>query len=425
MPQTSILSDELVRDIMAVGQVDVIVGVPTLNNAATVTEVVQAVSAAFDRYFPRDRTLLLNSDGGSTDGTPALVRNVVPGETSAVTVSHRLRTEHRISAPYHGLPGKGSALRQILTVADLAQASAVAILDADVTTVTPEWIAALIRPVRQQQFDYVAPVYMRQPSEGLLILQLIRPLMRAAYGWQVREPLAAEFGCSPRFLAHCLEHQIWDSELARYGIDLWITGEALSGGFTCCQAPLGPRLSPASPDRPGFPEVFSQVVGSAFGCLEAHAEYWMARRGSEPLPIVGSEFTGPADIPATDGARLVQSFCTDLGNLHGVLEPILSPATLEALNQAARDGPDQFAYVDDLWVSTVYEFLIAYRRGVISRDHVTRALAPLYLGRTGAFLIRHAHDTPAEFAAAEESLNLEFERRKPELIDRWNGAAKR
>src|SRR4029453_16817499 len=151
---------------MAVGHVDVLVGVPTLNNASTIRGVVKAVHRAFATYFPRDRTVLINSDGGSDDDTTSLVRNASVDDTDTVTVSHSLRTVHRISTPYHGVPGKGNALRQIMTAAELTQARAVAVLNADVTGVTPEGIAALIRPVRDQQFDYVAPVYQRHPLEG-------------------------------------------------------------------------------------------------------------------------------------------------------------------------------------------------------------------------------------------------------------------
>ncbi|HYJ94664.1 MAG TPA: hypothetical protein VEV86_08600 [Vicinamibacterales bacterium] len=163
MAQDSVLSDELLHHLMAVGHVDVLVGVPTLNNAGTIRPVVKAVHQAFARYFPRDRSVLINSDGGSDDGTPSLVRNASADDTETVTVSHSLRTVHRISTPYHGVPGKGNALRQIMTAAELIQARAVAVLNADVTGITPEGVAALIRPVRDQQFDYVAPVYQRHP----------------------------------------------------------------------------------------------------------------------------------------------------------------------------------------------------------------------------------------------------------------------
>ena len=63
MAQDSVLSDELLHHLMAVGHVDVLVGVPTLNNAATIRPVVKAVHQAFARYFPRDRSVIINSDG--------------------------------------------------------------------------------------------------------------------------------------------------------------------------------------------------------------------------------------------------------------------------------------------------------------------------------------------------------------------------
>jgi hypothetical protein len=67
--RTSLFSDELLRQLIAVGNVDVIVGVPTHNNAATIVDVVKTVQAAFVQLFPRERTVLIALDGGSTDGT--------------------------------------------------------------------------------------------------------------------------------------------------------------------------------------------------------------------------------------------------------------------------------------------------------------------------------------------------------------------
>lgn len=424
MPQDSIIPDELLNQLMAVGHVDVLVGVPTLNNAATIRGVVKAVHRAFATYFPRDRTVLINSDGGSDDGTPALVRDSSVDEADTLTVSHTLRTVHKISTPYHGLPGKGNALRQILTAAELTQARAVAVLDPDVTSVTPEWIASLIRPVRSQQFDYVAPVYDRHPLDGPLITQLVRPLIRAAYAWQVREPLAPEFGCSGRFLSYCLEQDIWESDLARYGIDLWVTTSALSGGFTCCQTWLGPQVRPPGAHRPAFGDVFGQVVGSAFGCLERQADYWIQRGGSEPLPVLGSRQPPRIDPPAVEGARLTQTFCRDLRNLQSVLEFILSGRTLSALDTIAEDG-ERLRYPDELWATTVYEFLVAYHQGVMRRDHVVQALMPLYLGRVGSFLVQHASEEEAAVDTALEALCREFERSKPAMVERWTPTSPR
>jgi hypothetical protein len=418
LPQDSVLSDELLHHLMAVGHVDVLVGVPTLNNAPTIRPVIKAVHQAFSRYFPRDRTVLINSDGGSDDGTPNMVRNASADDTETLTVSHSLRTMHRISTPYHGVPGKGNALRQIMTAADLTQARAVAVVNADVTGITPESIAALIRPVKDQQYDYVAPVYRRHPLDGPLVTQLIRPLMRAMYGWQVREPVAPEFACSNRFVTHCLEQDVWDTELGRVGIDLWVTAEALAGGFRSCQTGISPHPAPSS--RSPFGELFEQVVSSAFACLERHSGYWLGRNGSEPLPLASALSTSRVEAPATDGSRLTEAFAKDLQNLRSVLESILIDETLASLMRlAARQGSD-LQFPDELWVKTVYEFLLSHQRGVMRREHIVQALAPLYLGRTGSFLRQHSSAPETEVDASLESLCLEFERWKPDLIQHWD-----
>ena len=92
---SSLISDELLRSLMAVGQVDVLVGLPTLNHAGSAGAVVQAAHDAFHGALARERTLLMNVDGGSTDGTPDVVR-----EASAVAARHVLR----LAEPAHAAP---------------------------------------------------------------------------------------------------------------------------------------------------------------------------------------------------------------------------------------------------------------------------------------------------------------------------------
>ena len=73
-----------------------------------------------------------------------------------------------------------------------------------------------------------------------------------------------------------------------------------------------------------------------------------------------------------------------------MLEYILSGETLASLERLAEQQAARLRYPDALWVSTVYEFLLAYRSGVMRREHILQALAPLYLGRTGSFLRQYA-----------------------------------
>ena len=56
-----------------IGSAEILVGIPSYNNADTVGHVVRAVSVGLAKHFPDRRAVLVNSDGGSSDGTPAIV----------------------------------------------------------------------------------------------------------------------------------------------------------------------------------------------------------------------------------------------------------------------------------------------------------------------------------------------------------------
>ncbi|MCG6921573.1 MAG: glycosyl transferase family 2 [Acidobacteria bacterium] len=419
MSPPSILSDDLLRQLMAVGQVDIMVGVPTLNNAATVGAVVQAAHFAFGNHFARERTVLINSDGGSSDGTPDIVREASRVESETVLAAHSLRTRHRISAPYHGVPGKGTALRTLFAAADLLQARAVAILDPEITSITPDGVFALLGPVLRDGVDFVSPAYARHPLDGPLVSQLVRPLFRAAYGRRLHEPMAADLGCSGTFAASCLEEAVWESDFARYGIDLWLSCAAVAGGFRMAEAALGPRTLGPRVARPGLQELFPQVVGSLFSCLEMHEAFWAGRTGSEAVPLLGEAPAVAGPAPPVERASLIEAFRTGVTDLGPLLEQVLSPETLEALHALSR-AEGVITYPDRLWVATVMEFAAAHYRGVMHRQHLLQALVPLYLGRLAAFHARAEEVGVDATERALEALGESFEEAKPHLLGLWN-----
>jgi hypothetical protein len=419
VPQATLLTDDLLRDLMAVGQVDIVVGIPTFNNVETIADVVRTADEGLAAYFPRERTVIMSVDGGSRDGTPETVRELVSG---AARRPRQLRTRHQIDTSYRGVPGRASAIRLIFAAADLLQARAVCVLDAEVTSLTPAWIAALVGPSWRDAHDLVAPTFDRHPLDRPLLTQLVRPLLQATYGRRIQEPLLGEFGCSGRFAAHCLAQDEWSGAPARDSIDLWLVCTAFAGDFQACQTHLGPRtVAPAQVPRPGLRDVFPPVVGALFGCLDQHAVFWLPREGSEPLTIVGARNEGPVQAPSLDPAGLGDSFRHDVGVLRPILESILSAETFGALWAASEaENPNGARYPDDLWIPTVYDFLAAYHRGVMDRTHVTQALMPLYLARFTSFVSSHASASATEAEEELARLARGFETAKPYLIERWN-----
>ena len=235
MPEESILTDEFLRQLINVGEADILIGVPTYNNASTIGPVVQAIRAGLLKYFPRERAVIVNADGGSRDQTPDLVRGASINDVQVSTDIHALRTLHSISAEYPGEPSTGTALRTILASADLLRASACAVVSPDSTTIEPDWIERLLRPVYQGTYDFVTPLYRRHKFDGLLIRNLVYPMTRAFYGKRVKEPYASEFAFSGQLGNHFLGQEIWTQEAGRTGTEISLTISAITGGYKLAQ----------------------------------------------------------------------------------------------------------------------------------------------------------------------------------------------
>jgi hypothetical protein len=414
----SALSDALLRQLMAVGQVDVLVGLPTLNNAATVTDVVRAVDVSFNRDFPRLRTVMINSDGGSTDGTPDLIRSASFSEADMVMTSHSLRTLHRVLAPYHGLPGKHTALRSVFAAADLTRAKVLVVVDPSGPATTRQRVTELITPVVRSEVEFLAPRHRRHPRDGVLVTQLVRPLVRALYGVALDEPLGAEFSCSGRFASHCLEQDIWNHEAARFAVDLWLRTEAVASGFAVGQIWRPPAA--ASGTRPTLRDAVQQIDLALIESLHAHESFWRAVNGVLEPPTWGEEPTEAPEAPAWDYAALAEQARHDIGEIRPLLERVLEAGLLARL---IEDIADQDVRLDDdLWVRIVYAFAAAARQGPTAIAHLAGTFVPIYLWRASAFMARTSGEPDSTVHARLDSLSQEFERLKPVLLESWSAA---
>src|SRR5881628_2144357 len=164
-----------------------------------------------------------NADGGSEDGTPDRVRASADGVPT-------------IAGRYRGRSGKGSAFRAIFEAVSLLNAKACAVVDSDLRSITPEWIARLLGPIARGEADYVTPLYARHKHDGTITNNVAYPLTRALYGVRVRQPIGGEFGFSAELARDFLEGvvfggaDVWDTDVARFGIDIYMTTTALVGG---------------------------------------------------------------------------------------------------------------------------------------------------------------------------------------------------
>ncbi len=420
MSDASILSDDFIRALINVGQVDVVVGLPTYNDGQTVGHIVQAVRAGLLNCFPRARAVIINADGGSSDGTQDLVRAASISDVNIASDVRALRTLHSISTQYEGGPASGIALHTILAAADLLQARACAVVSPESTTLEPQWIERLLRPVLSEGKDLALPVYRRHKFDGLLIQNLAYPMTRAIYRCPVREPYPADFAFSGSLGSHFLAQDIWEQEQGRRGTELWLSLLALVGRFKVAQSFLGTKARLENP-RLDLVSAMRGTAGTLFSSMDTFASAWTS--GREPLeaPCQGCEPAGNLEPLRLNRKRLYEAFRLGASELEPVFLSILTAETHGGIRQLAAAPEDKFEYSAELWVRTVYEFAAGFHKAVIDRDHIVQALVPLFRGRAFTFLTENRETSAEEVESNVEALCQTFENQKPYLLELWDG----
>ncbi len=417
------LTPETESRVQAIDEAEILVGIPSYNNADTIGHVVRAVSAGLAKYFPGRRAVLVNSDGGSSDGTPDAVSRVVVDFDTLLISDHQSRLQ-TIITPYHGIPGKGSAFRTIFEIARRLNAKACAVVDSDLRSITPDWVELLLRPILDENYDYVAPYYLRHKYDGTITNSIVYPLTRTLYGQRIRQPIGGDFGFSGRLTDHYLDQHVWESDIARFGIDIWMTTEAIASGARVCQSFLGAKIHNPKDPASDLAAMLTQVLGAVFALMEAHHAVWSRRQESTPVKLFGFQYEVGFEPVNVNVERMIASFQQGLADLAAIWEQVLGRETVTELLLLRGRSSAEFRIPDDLWVRVIHEAALAYHARLMPREHLLKALTPLYLGRTATFVLETQGLTTAEAEERIEQLCLAFESKKSYLVERWNQKAR-
>ena len=394
---------------------DLAIAVLTYNNADTVKEVVTAAAEGVGRHFPDLRATLIAADAGSSDASPALVQST---GLPVVTVSYKPPAGERVAMPFHGVPGRGEGLRAVLTAARELRVRAMIVLEADVVSLTPDWVGELARPILGEKADFLCPAYTRHRWEGTVTRLLLAPLIRALYGRRIHQPYGGQQALSARLIEHLLVHPKWDWRGPDVS-DLWITGAAIADGFSVWEAWLGPYAVRSRTRTTDLPAMIAGTLGAAFTVMDRHQDLWLEVRGSEPIPTVGQQRPPSIDPMPIDVRGLFDAFRLGARDLGSIWELILAPDTLGEVLALESEQPESLRVPDDRWAPVGYDFALGHHYGVVHRDHLLRSLVPLYLGRTAAYI------TATRRAGAEATEQIlervagAFERQKPYLVEHW------
>jgi hypothetical protein len=446
---TPAIRDEIAR----LGRADIMVGIPSFKNAATIGYVVRAAQAGLVQYFPDLHPVVVNSDAGSPDGTQRVVVETEPPDyIEQILLVRPTNKLDRVSLTYpqiDGVGGKGAALRTIFEMAAALEVQALVVVDSDLRSIVPEWIELLAGPILKGGYDFVAPLYARYKYDGTITNTVTYPLTRALYGNRIRQPIGGDFGVSGDLVRHYLAQEDWTDDVSKFGIDIWMTTSALTGGFAVCQTRLGAKIH--DPKDPGadLGPMFRQVVGTILRLAVLHADQWLPIRGSHDVPAYGFERIIEPPPLEVNTLRLLTEFHQGSLTLEDRWRGMFAAQNVDMLLELARDagrladatrarlglGGDAastsattaeladalaaFHFPDDLWARLIYDLVVRAREDEAAIEQSVAALVPVYFGRVGSFVIENRHVTTDQAEERVERQAREFELLKPYLLERW------
>ncbi|HAV41898.1 MAG TPA: glycosyl transferase family 2 [Acidobacteria bacterium] len=413
MAYTTSLRGYTLKRLEEIGQADIIVGIPCFNNDKTIAHVIQMVSHGLDKFYPNSRNLIFIADGGSTDDTREEAKEfqIKPWQEKLVSI-------------YRGVSGKGSALRSVFEAACRLKVKACAVVDADLRSITSDWVLNLLDPVLDKGYDFVAPVYIRHKYDGTITNNIVYNLTRTLYGKRIRQPIGGDFAFSLPVANFYMNQEVWETDVARYGIDLWMTTKAIIQEFKICQANLGVKIHDVKDPAKHLGAMFRQVLWVLFTLMEEHESYWKIIKGSQPVPILGEIAAPEPEKIEVTLPELISRFRIGYQQFSPLWKEIFSDEVFQAIEKAARLPIEEFSLPVENWVKILYELAATFHAWSRNRFKIIELVTPLYYGRLADFVHATWEMNSIEAEKIVEAQAQIFEDQKDYLLHMWEEKTK-
>ncbi len=381
---------------------DIIIGIPSYNEVDNIAHVAQQCAVGCSKYLSKYKTVIINVDNNSPDNTKEAFLN------SGNTVPKiYLSTKP-------GVKGKGNNFYNLFTEATKLGAFLVIVIDADITSITPEWVKDLAAPILTDEYDFVSPLYTRNEYDGTITNNICYPLLYGLLGRDLRQAIGGDFAFSSKLVNHYL-NQRWQPTTFQFGIDIFMTLNALLGEFKLCQVGLGTKIH--KPSAPKLGEMFSQVVGTLFDSLIESKEQWRTDTQLTAIPLYREKTNIEPQQLSIDYKSIKRTALAEYNQYQQLLKTSLSSEVFEKVDDMYGNAKIRIGSV--LWAKIVFELLFQYEK--MERDKaVIEALKPLYFGRVTSF-IRQTLDL--DYHASERKILDQakcFYKLKNHLLDKYS-----
>ena len=388
---------------------DILMGIPCYNNERTIAHVIQMVTHGLAKHYKDQRSVIFVADGGSTDDTREVAREfqIKPWQEKVVSI-------------YRGPGGKGTALRSVFEAANRLKVRACAVVDSDLRSITSDWVQYLLDPVLSRDYQFVSPVYLRHKYDGTITNNIVYNITRALYGKRIRQPIGGDFAISREVAKFYAEQDVWETDVARFGIDIWMTTNAITQGFRICQSNLGAKIHDAKDPGQHLGPMFRQVVWTLCYLMERFEVHWKGVQGSEPVETFGQEGYVEPEPVNVDIEGMIEHFKIGFQQFSSLWKDIFSKACFDEIENAVEMDSNQFYLPTDAWAQILYELAATFHSWSVNRYKLIDLMTPLYYARVASFVRQSWDMSSQEAEELVEDQALKFEEHKDYLIKVWD-----
>jgi hypothetical protein len=395
-----------------VKQADLVVGLPSQNDVENIAHPTGETARGLVEHFGGKNSVIINCDNHSEDGTKEAFFQT-PTEIPKIY----------LSTPA-GMVGRGHNLRNLIAKAVELKAEAVIVVNADLKSVTSQWVKNLGEPIFAG-FGFVAPLYVRHKYDGTVANGIVYPLTRALYGRRVRQPIGGDFAFATSLADTYLKHPSWNERVEQFGVDIWLTTLAIYQGVPICQSFVGrPKTHQHEAHIVPTDPAFSQVLGTLLDLMIIFDDFWGRVKWSKPTAIYGFgmgevEAPVPTEISQTE---LQQGFVEGFTLYQQIWESVLQNNIYNKLGEIRELPLAHFSFPSEIWAQILYSYSVAYKNAAVDREQLLQSLVPLFSGKTLSFVKKTERMSIQQAEEYIENECMIFEEAKPYLLNKWRGA---
>jgi len=343
---------------------DLVVGIPSFNEEKTIGFVAKQAARGLKKYFPKKKSVIVNVDNNSTDRT----REAFLGARSDIPQIFYTTTPK-------GIKGKGHNFKCLFSLFKDLKAKTGVVVDADLRNIKPEWILKLAEPVFSK-YDYVSPFYTRKKDDATITNNLVYPLVYGLLGVNIRQPIGGEFAFSDKLVNVWLRKE-WKETTYQFGIDIFMSLNAILSGFKMCQVNLGKKMHKSS--VPNLGPMFIQVVETLFFTLKENHKKIRKIKGIKETPVLNGKRAASLGNCSPDGKHFERLFRQEFDLNKRFFKKCLLAKTFEEINKMEKGKIEISA---KMWSEIVYDFLYCFDEKENSKS--VEALRCLYFGRVAS-----------------------------------------